>query len=101
MSRLYYLFCLTLGLLRSTAQPIRLELLSRSDEHTRRPAGSAISAAPELSRDGNFVLFLSAAGNLTTNVPTAKPVMNLYMVNRETRETTLLSVGVDGRPANE
>lgn len=84
-----------------TAQPTRLELLSRSNEHTRRPAGSAISAAPELSRDGNFVLFLSAAGNLTTNVPTAKPVMNLYMVNRETRETTLLSVGVDGRPANE
>jgi Tol biopolymer transport system component len=80
-------------------QPARLELLSRSDDHARRKGGAAASAVPEFSRDGNFVLFLSQAGNLTTNVPVGR-ALNLYMVDRRTLQTTLVSQGVDGAPAN-
>jgi Tol biopolymer transport system component len=59
-----------------------------------------MAALPEFSRDGNYVLFLSEASNLTTNAATRKPTLNLYMVNRQTRETTLLSAGLNGEPAN-
>src|ERR1041384_6670673 len=78
-------------------QPTRLELLSRSDDHARRKGGAAASAIPEFSRDGNSVLFLSQAGNLTTNVPASR-ALNLYMVDRRTLQATLVSQGVDGAP---
>src|SRR4051812_46267493 len=81
-------------------QPTRLELLSRSDDHARRTGGAAMSATPEISRDGNLILFLSQAANLTTNPPTARPAMNLYMYQRRSRTTTLVSQGVDGKPAD-
>jgi hypothetical protein len=95
----YLLFLLAVAT--SFGQPTRLELLSRSDDHMRRKAGAAMSAMPEFSRDGNFVLFLSQAPNLTTNRSGAKPVLNLYMVDRRTLKTTLVSTGINGEPAND
>src|SRR4051794_34001823 len=83
-----------------SGQPQRLELLSRSDEHARRMGGAGMSGAPEISRDGNFVLFLSEAPNLITNAPTARPGLNLYMFDRRAKTTTLISRGLNGEPAD-
>src|SRR5437868_15147723 len=83
-----------------SAQPARIELLSRPVNNAPRAGGSAISAAPEFSHDGKFVLFLSEAPNFTTNAP-ARGVLNLYMANLQTHATTLLSMGVDDKHAND
>jgi hypothetical protein len=77
----------------------RLELLTRAPDHPHRRGASSLTAAPEISRDGNFILFLSRARNLTTDPDSA--VMNLYMTDRRTHVTTLISTGLNGEPAND
>src|SRR5687767_8413614 len=83
------------------AQPARIELLSRSDDPAPRAGASGMAVLPEFSRDGNYVLFLSEAPNLARNRPGAKPALNLFMTDLRTGETTLLSEGMNGEPANE
>src|SRR5688572_12257376 len=101
MLLLYRAFAMLLAAVACAAQPVRIELLSRTDDHARRPGASAIAAVAEFSRDGNYVLFLSEASNLTTNKPTGKPLLNLFMTDRRTGKTTLLSQGANGEPAND
>jgi Tol biopolymer transport system component len=95
------LLIFTLGVLNCIAQPMRLELLTRSDDHARRKGGAARSAVPEFSRDGNYVLFLSEAANLTPHTPETKRALQVYMVDRRTRQATLLPAGTNGLPAND
>ena len=64
--------------------------------------GSGDSLAPIITADGRYVLFASSANNLTLNSsanptpPTMPPVMNIYLRDRLTQTTTLVSVSLDG-----
>jgi hypothetical protein len=99
MLRLYSFVCFIVAIATAHALPTRVELLSRTENHDRKKADATIGI-PEFSRDGNFVLYLSAANNLTTNSPVTKPALNLYMFDRQTSQTTLVSQGPNGAPAN-
>src|ERR1044072_7694075 len=99
MVRLFSFVSLIVAMASGYAQPMRVELLSRTADHDRKKADATI-AMPEFSRDGNLVLYLSAANNLTTNLPVSKPALNLYMFDRRTLQTTLVSQAPNGAPAN-
>jgi Tol biopolymer transport system component len=100
MKRLIIFLTATFCALTSLGQTApRFELLTRSATPLTRRGGNAVSGAPEISRDGAFVLFVSLAANLTTNQDTR--VANLYMVNRQTHAVTLISAGTNGAPAND
>lgn len=93
-------FALTLSNARS-AQPT--QLLSVPDA-SQAPAdsGSGDSVAPIISADGRYVLFASTANNLVvigTNqpIPAISPApMNVYLRDRVTSTTTLISVNLAG-----
>lgn len=57
---------------------------------------------PVLSADGNLVLFQSRATNLDPSVPRleALGVTQIYLLDRRTGTTSLISRGPDGRPGN-
>src|SRR4051812_291487 len=90
-----FLFCVGLF-----AQSPRIELLTRSATPTSHRGANAETAVPEVSRNGRFVLFLSLASNLD---PDYQPLtaFNLFMKDRVTGETTLVSRGTNGAPAND
>jgi Tol biopolymer transport system component len=56
------------------------------------------SHSPAISGDGRYVLFVSSATNLSSI--TANPLENVYLRDRQTGTTTLISVGLDGQAAN-
>jgi hypothetical protein len=64
--------------------------------------GSGDSLSPVISRDGRYVLFASTANNLVeirTNTPipsVSSPPFNVYLRDRVTATTTLVSVNSDG-----
>jgi Tol biopolymer transport system component len=58
-----------------------------------------VSARPSVSADGRFVAYESFASNLTGNSP--EGLWAIYAHDRETGETTLLSVNGEGDHANE
>lgn len=80
------------------AGPLEIELLTRSSAPARRMNAGAMSAAPEVSRDGRYVLYVTTANNVLDTSPRAG---NLFMKDRQTGATTLISVGLNGEPANE
>src|SRR5690349_10094588 len=77
----------------------RIELLTRSENHEHRPAAASLTGAPEISADGNLILFVSDALNLSTN-PAGVRAFNLYMTDRRAKQTILISEGLDALPAN-
>jgi Tol biopolymer transport system component len=58
--------------------------------------GNGDSGAPAISANGRFVVFVSGAGNLTTNGITKQAVSDVYLHDRQTNETRLISVSRDG-----
>ena len=57
------------------------------------------SASPSISADGRFVAFQSFASNLMPGATLG--VSHIYLHNRQTGGTTLVSVGPDGSPADD
>lgn len=62
-------------------------------------AGSGSSSEARLSSDGRFVVFLSWAPNLTSN-PKASGYLDLYIHDRRSGRTSLLSVSRTGATGN-
>lgn len=56
------------------------------------------SSSPSISADGRYVAFVSAASNLVAGDANAKP--DIFVYDRKTTETTLVSVASDGARAN-
>jgi Tol biopolymer transport system component len=61
--------------------------------------GNGASLSPDISRDGRYVVFESAAGNLleTQMLP---GIFHVYLRDREQGVTRLLSANANGEPAN-
>jgi PKD repeat protein len=77
---------------RQTGETIRVSVASDGTEGDRESEG------PSVSGDGRFVAFSSYAGNLVDNG--TKGRREIYLHDRQTRETTRVSVASDGTPAN-
>jgi hypothetical protein len=60
--------------------------------------GNNISGAPSISQDGQYVTFVSAASNLVPNDTNA--ALDIFVYNRQTQSTSLVSVDSDGILAN-
>jgi hypothetical protein len=56
--------------------------------------GNAASSRPAISADGRFVAFVSSAGNLTAEPPTAYP--RIFVRDRQSGQTTLASLADNG-----
>lgn len=66
-----------------------------------QPAGGAgDSSGAVLSADGRFVVFVSAANNLV-DPPLVGLSLNVYVRDRQTRQTRLVSVAADGRSGGD
>jgi Tol biopolymer transport system component len=61
--------------------------------------GNGASLSPDISRDGRYVVFESAAGNLL-DTPVLPGVFHVFLRDREKRVTRLLSANANGEPAN-
>jgi Tol biopolymer transport system component len=62
-------------------------------------AGNGESLNPGISRDGRYVVFESAAGNLL-DTPLPPGTFRVFLRDRETGVTRLLSANANGEPAN-
>jgi Tol biopolymer transport system component len=71
----------------------RTELISRASDGVKASGGSSLN--PFTSPDGRFVAFESSA----TNLPGAGPDPQVYLRDRQTAETILISKTSDGLPA--
>ncbi len=61
--------------------------------------GNGISRFPSISRDGRYVVFVSDASNLV--IGDDNDVTDLFLHDRKTGETELISQGLDGLPADD
>jgi Tol biopolymer transport system component len=61
--------------------------------------GNGESLSPDISRDGRYVVFESAAGNLL-DTPLRPGIFNVFLRDREKGVTRLLSANANGEPAN-
>jgi Tol biopolymer transport system component len=62
-------------------------------------SGNDFSSLPTLTPDGRLFVFVSGASNLTTNDSASSrlgPVLNVFVRDHATRQTTLVSVTTDG-----
>ena len=85
------------------AMAVSLQLLSQPDSSFAPSlSGGGDSTQPILSEDGRFVLFASTANNLapaTNNIPLQAPLytcLNVYLRDRASNTTTLVSVNLAG-----
>jgi Tol biopolymer transport system component len=80
-------------------QTNQTSLVSRDSNATVLNAGNGVSSAPSISSDGRFVAFVSLATNLVASVSGQQ----IYVRDRQTGETTVISkssVGVVGTGAS-
>ena len=61
--------------------------------------GNGESVSPDISQDGRYVVFESAAGNLT-DTPFPSGVFHVFLRDREKGTTRLLTTNANGEPAN-
>lgn len=86
----------------------RLEMVSvpASGCHKgRRPSGGSAHSYTSISHDGRWVAFGSSAKDLVrpplpARSPTGMQTLQIFLRDRHRGRTVLVSVGVDGRPAN-
>ena len=78
-------------------QTNQIEVISRDSDATVVNAGGAASSDPAISADGRFVAFVSQSTNLVTGVTTAPQV---YLRDRQTGQTTLISKSSSGVTSN-
>lgn len=77
------------------------KLVSQRDPSIGAPSGgNGDSGMPLISRDGRYVLFSSAANNLTTNPPVYPPRLNVFRRDRTNNVTMLISISTNGTPGN-
>src|SRR5688572_11080541 len=88
------LFSLLLAMAEGWAQTSQIEIISDRSS-TLEFGGNADSGAPALSADGRFVVFSSAAENLTVGI-TKQPVSDIYLHDRQSGVTRLLSLATNG-----
>jgi Tol biopolymer transport system component len=62
-------------------------------------SGNGESVSPGISNDGRYVVFESAAGNLT-DTPFPSGVFHVFLRDREKGTTRLLTTNANGEPAN-
>jgi hypothetical protein len=92
--RLVGFLVLFVGLSALPAAALALELVSVASDGTQ---GNDTSGVAFTNSDGSYVGFSSAATNLLDHPVTP---FQLYLRNRVTRETTLVSLGFDGHEGN-
>jgi Tol biopolymer transport system component len=87
---------LNLGALAAMAANPGIGAVSLADPALNHPVGgNNDSGGSVISADGRFVLFLSSAGNLTTNDDTGDHI-DIFLRNRTNNTTTLISVNRTG-----
>jgi Tol biopolymer transport system component len=77
-------------------QTNQIELISRNNNAGVVTAGDGMSSAPTVSADGRFVAFVSQSTNLVTGVSGQQ----VYLRDRQTGQTTLVSKSSDGITSN-
>ncbi len=83
---------------RSKEEISRLSVGPNGVQANDRSGDSSGTARPAISADGRFVAFHSTANNLTPNDNNAR--VDIFLRDRETATTTLISMGADGTAAN-
>ena len=78
-------------------QTNQVEVISRDSNTTTVNEGGDVSSDPAISADGRFVAFVSQSINLVTGVTTAPQV---YLRDRQTGQTTLISLDSSGATSN-
>lgn len=78
---------------RQTGETIRISVASNGTQGNHESGGNAISA------NGRFIAFSSTASNLVTD--DTNDARDVFLYDRQTGETTLLSVSSDGTQGNE
>lgn len=80
-------------------------VFDRQNNSTRRVSidsngneGNGLSETPDLSGDGNLIVFASTASNLVSNDSNGKK--DIFIHNRQTATTSLLSISSSGSQAN-
>jgi hypothetical protein len=86
------LFCFTVGPTKASAELIPISVWPTN---TVLSSGSGASYEVGMSPDGRFVLFTSSANNLVTN-HVAGSKLNLFLRDRSTGRTTLVSASTNG-----
>lgn len=99
----FWVFMFVIGSLSNDAKATDLQLLSKVDPvQGLPPGGGGDSWAPLLSPDGRFVLFASSANNLmlasnNAAIPPSFPaVLNVFLRDRQSATTALVSVNQTG-----
>ncbi len=83
---------------RLTGKTIRISIASDGTEGDNSSFGTAAA----ISADGSYVAFCSYAGNLVPGGDfNGGPNPDVYLHDRETGETTRISIASDGTPAND
>jgi Tol biopolymer transport system component len=92
----FWLVTATLGAIGSTMAASPARVVSARAPGAPMPAGgNGDSAAPVLSPDGHYVLFVSAANNLTTN-DNSQPGLDVFLRDRANNTTVLVSANWSG-----
>jgi Tol biopolymer transport system component len=80
---------------RQTGQTTRVSVASDGTQ------ANGQSSKPSISADGRYVAFMSFADNLVSMYPGPAPrIYRIYVHDRQTGQTTLVSVASDGTPAD-
>jgi len=77
-------------------QTNQIELISRDSNTSVVNFGNGVSSAPVISADGRFVAFVSQSTNLVTGVSG----QHVYLRDRQTGQTSLVSQNTAGQAAN-
>ena len=77
-------------------QTNQIELISRNNNASVVIAGNGVSSAPAMSADGRFVAFVSQSTNLVPGVSGQQ----VYLRDRQTGQTTLVSKSSNGITSN-
>ena len=78
-------------------QTNQVEVISRDSDSTTVNEGGGVSSDPAISADGRFVAFVSQSTNLVPGIITAPQV---YLRDRQTGQTTLVSLNSSGATSN-
>jgi Tol biopolymer transport system component len=81
---------------RETAETIRVEIGSNCDDEVICEEPNGASRDPRISADGRYVVFVSDAVNLDGETDDTNGVSDIYLHNRETGDTRLVSLAPDG-----
>jgi len=81
----------------SAAQTLQVERVSVASDGTQ---ANFFSQEPSISADGRFVAYLSAATNLVPGDTNSPFVADVFVFDRQTSTTELVSVASDGTQAN-